>query len=158
MRFQLGDYVPYLLSRAGISLAHNFTRELDAFGISFPMWRVMAALLDEGEQRLGDLARLTAIELSTLSRIAASMETKGLVTRRRSGQDARAVLIGLTSEGRRTAETIVPRALDSESAAVAGMSDDEVRTLKQLLQRLYGNVAGNELEECGTIANGRNRY
>jgi DNA-binding MarR family transcriptional regulator len=158
MRFQLGDYVPYLLSRAGVSLAHNFSRELDEFGISFPMWRVMAALLDEGEQRLGDLARLTAIELSTLSRIAASMEAKNLVTRRRSGQDARAVLIGLTGDGRRTAETIVPRALDSESAAVAGMSDDEVRTLKQLLQRLYGNVAGSEPDECGMIANERNRY
>lgn len=158
MRFQLGDYVPYLLSRAGVSLAHNFSRELDAFGISLPMWRVMAALLDEGEQRLGDLARLTAIELSTLSRIAASMEAKGLVTRRRSGQDARAVLIALTGDGRRTAETIVPRALDSESAAVAGMSDEEVRTLKHLLQRLYGNVAGSDGDDGGLIANGRNRY
>lgn len=143
MRFQLGDYVPYLLSRAGVSLAHNFSRDLDQFGISLPMWRVMAALLDEGEQRLGDLARLTAIELSTLSRIAASMETKGLVTRRRSGQDARAVLVGLTMDGRRTAESIVPRALDWESAAIAGMSDEEVRTLKGLLQRLYGNMTTN---------------
>lgn len=158
MRFQLGDYVPYLLSRAGVSLAHNFSRELDAFGISLPMWRVMAALLDEGEQRLGDLARLTAIELSTLSRIAASMDAKGLVTRRRSGQDARAVLIALTADGRRTAETIVPRALDSESAAVAGMSDEEVRTLKHLLQRLYGNVAGSDGDDGGMIANARNRY
>jgi MarR family transcriptional regulator, organic hydroperoxide resistance regulator len=142
VEFQLGDYVPYLLSRAGVSLATNFTRELDQFGITLPMWRVMAALLDEGEQRLGDLARLTAIELSTLSRITATMEVKELVTRRRSGQDARAVLIGLTPEGRRKAEAIVPRALDCESTAVAGMSAEEVRTLKGLLHRLYGNVAG----------------
>lgn len=142
MRFQLGDYVPYLLNRAGVSLANNLSRELDRFGITLPMWRVMAALLDEGEQRLGDLARLTAIELSTLSRIAATMEAKGLVTRRRSGQDARAVLIALTSDGRGKAESIVPLALDLESTAVAGMSDDEVRTLKGLLQTLYGNVEG----------------
>jgi len=148
VRFQLGDYVPYLLSRAGVSLATNFSRELDQFGISLPMWRVMAALLDEGEQRLGDLARLTAIELSTLSRIAAAMEARELVTRRRSGQDARAVLIALTADGRRRAEAIVPRALDWESTAVAGMSEDEVRTLKGLLQRLYGNVAGSEPEKA----------
>ncbi|MBC7906915.1 MAG: winged helix-turn-helix transcriptional regulator, partial [Rhodospirillaceae bacterium] len=142
VQFQLGDYVPYLLSRAGVSLATNFTRELDQFGITLPMWRVMAALLDDGEQRLGDLARLTAIELSTLSRITATMEVKELVTRRRSGQDARAVLIALTPEGRRKAEAIVPRALDCESTAVAGMSAEEVQTLKGLLHRLYGNVAG----------------
>lgn len=142
MRFQLGDYVPYLLSRAGITLSHNFSRELDRFGVTLPMWRVMSALLDEGEQRLGDLARITAIELSTLSRIAAAMEAKGLVTRRRSGQDARAVLIALTSDGHRTSEAIVPHALDYETTAVAGMSDEEVQTLKGLLQRLYGNLAG----------------
>ncbi|HSV28412.1 MAG TPA: MarR family transcriptional regulator [Candidatus Omnitrophota bacterium] len=143
MRFQLGDYVPYLLSRAGITLSHNFSRELDRFGVTLPMWRVMSALLDEGEQRLGDLARITAIELSTLSRIAAAMEAKALVTRRRSGQDARAVLIALSGEGRRTAESIVPHALHYETNAVAGMSDEEVQTLKGLLQRLYGNVAGD---------------
>lgn len=101
----------------------------------------MAALLDEGEQRLGDLARVTAIELSTLSRIAAGMESKDLVLRRRSGQDARAVLITLTAKGRSIAEAIVPHALDYESTAIAGMSAEEVETLKELLQRLYGNVS-----------------
>lgn len=152
LRFQLGDYVPYLLNRAGVTLAHNFARELDSFGVTLPMWRVMAALLDEGEQRLGDLARLTCIELSTLSRIAATMDSKGLIRRRRSGQDARAVLVTLTEEGRRIVESIVPRALDYESTAVAGMSEEEVRTLKGLLQRLYGNLAGDDEELAASAA------
>lgn len=145
MRFQLGEYVPYLLNRAGVSLANNLSRELDQFDITLPMWRVMAALLDEGEQRLGELARLTAIELSTLSRIAAAMEGKGLVTRRRSGQDARAVLIALTPGGRDKAEAIVPLALGVESTAIAGLSDDQVRVLKGLLQALYGNIENGGL-------------
>lgn len=144
MRFQLGDYVPYLVNRAGVSISNTFSRELERFGITLPMWRVMAALLDEGEQRLGDLSRLTAIELSTLSRITAAMDRVGLVLRRRSGEDARAVLIALSKEGRRVAESIVPRALHWESAAIAGMSEEEVRTLKGLLQRIYGNVEGRE--------------
>ncbi len=144
MRFQLGDYVPYLVNRAGVSISNTFSRELDRFGITLPMWRVMSALLDEGEQRLGDLSRITAIELSTLSRITASMDRAGLVNRRRSGEDARAVLITLSKEGRRMAEAIVPKALQWESAAIAGMSEDEVRTLKGLLQRIYGNVEGQD--------------
>lgn len=144
MRFQLVDYVPYLLNRAGVSLSNTCGRELERFGITWPMWRVLSALWDEGEQRLGDLARLTAIELSTLSRIAAAMEKTGLISRRRSGEDARAVLVALSGEGRRMTEAIMPRALTWESAATAGMSDEEVRTLKGLLQRLYGNVEGRE--------------
>lgn len=144
MRFQLGDYVPYLVNRAGVSISNTFSRELDRFGITLPMWRVMSALLDEGEQRLGDLSRITAIELSTLSRITAAMDRAGLVNRRRSGEDARAVLITLSKEGRRMAEAIVPKALQWESAAIAGMSEDEVKTLKGLLQRIYGNVEGQD--------------
>ena len=143
VRFQLGEYVPYLVNRAGVSIANTFSRELERFGITLPMWRVLSALLDDGEQRLGELSRLTAIELSTLSRITATMDRAGLVTRRRSGEDARAVLIRLSKEGLRIAEAIVPRALHWESAAIAGMSDEEVRTLKGLLQRLYGNVEGH---------------
>ncbi|MGE4281231.1 MAG: MarR family winged helix-turn-helix transcriptional regulator [Magnetospirillum sp.] len=127
-----------------MSISNTFSRELDRFGITLPMWRVMSALLDEGEQRLGDLSRITAIELSTLSRITASMDRAGLVNRRRSGEDARAVLITLSKEGRRMAEAIVPKALQWESAAIAGMSEDEVRTLKGLLQRIYGNVEGQD--------------
>lgn len=146
MRLQLGDLVPHLLNRAGVTLAHSFSRELDRFGISLPMWRVMAALLEDGEQRLGDLARITSIELSTLSRIAAAMQGRGLVTRRRSGQDARAVLVALTPEGREQAETIVPLAVDWENAAVAGMSEDEVRTLKGLLHRMCGNMVADGTE------------
>lgn len=141
MRFHLGDHVPYLLNRAEITIAHTLSRELDRFGITLPMWRVLAALLNEGEQRLGDLARLTAIELSTLSRIAAGMENRGLVRRRRSGQDARAVLVALTEEGRGMAESIIPHALDCENAVTAGLSQEEVETLKGLLQRLYGNLS-----------------
>jgi len=144
VRFQLGDYVPYLVNRAGVSISNTFSRELDRFGITLPMWRVMSALLDEGEQRLGDLSRITAIELSTLSRITAAMDRAGLVNRRRSGEDARAVLITLSKEGRRMAEAIVPKALQWESAAIAGMSEDEVKTLKGLLQRIYGNVEGQD--------------
>jgi DNA-binding MarR family transcriptional regulator len=142
VRFQLGDYVPYLLDRAGGQFAHAFNRALEGYGVTLAMWRVMAALLNGGEQRLGDIARLTGIELSTLSRIVAAMDAKGLIIRRRSGEDARAVLVSLTANGRGIADSIVPLALDTESSATAGMSDDEVRTLKALLVRMFGNLAG----------------
>ena len=141
VHFDLGDYVPYLLNRVGVLLAGNLSRDLEQFGVTVPMWRVMGALLDEGEQRLGDLARLTAIELSTLSRVTASMENRGLVVRRRSGQDARAVLISLTEDGRKRAESIVPVALHWENVVIAGLSADERQSLKSLLLRLYDNIA-----------------
>src|SRR5690606_39298370 len=78
----LAQYVPYLLNRAGRRVADAFTRELGGFGVTLPMWRVMASLRSEGPQRLGDLSELTAIAASTLSRLLGQMQEKGPVRRR----------------------------------------------------------------------------
>ncbi|MGE5502837.1 MAG: MarR family winged helix-turn-helix transcriptional regulator [Actinomycetota bacterium] len=121
-------------------MAQAFTADLERFSISLPMWRVLAALLGEREMRLGDLARRTSIEMSTLSRISVAMEERGLIVRRRSGRDARAVLASLTPAGLEMVETIVPLAQERERRAVSGLSADEISQLKAMLVRIHANV------------------
>jgi DNA-binding MarR family transcriptional regulator len=137
----LGQYVPYLLNRAGRRVADAFTRELGGFGVTLPMWRVMTSLRSEGPQRLGDLSELTAIEASTLSRLLGQMETKGLVRRARSRGDARAITVSLTPRAAALTGRIVPLALRYEQVALAGMSDAEVAILKRLLTQMHRNLA-----------------
>lgn len=136
----LRQYVPYLLNRAGRSVAEAFTRELAAFGLTLPMWRVMASLRSEGPQRLGDLSELTAIEASTLSRLVGQMQERALVRRVRSRGDARAVTVSLTRRAAALTDRIVPLALRYEQAALRGMSDAEIAILKRLLAQIHGNL------------------
>ena len=136
----LAQYVPYLLNRAGRRVADAFTRELGAFGVTLPMWRVMASLRSAGPQRLGDLSELTAIEASTLSRLLGQMQGKGLVRRARSRGDARAITVSLTRRAAALTDRIVPLALRYEQVALAGMSDAEVAILKRLLAQMHENL------------------
>lgn len=136
----LRQYVPYLLNRAGRSVAEAFTRELAAFDLTLPMWRVMASLRSEGPQRLGDLSELTAIEASTLSRLVGQMQERALVWRVRSRGDARAVTVSLTRRAAALTDRIVPLALGYEQAALRGMSDAEIAILKRLLAQIHGNL------------------
>ena len=136
----LGQYVPYLLNRAGRRVADAFTRELDRFGVTLPMWRVMASLRSAGPQRLGELSELTAIETSTLSRLLGQMQEKGLVRRARSRGDARAIAVSLTRRAAALTDRIVPLALRYEQVALAGMSDAEVAILKRLLAQIHRNL------------------
>ena len=53
------------------------------------MYRVMAALWENGDQRLRDLATVTTTEISTLSRLVGEMKRKGLVTRSRLEDNGR---------------------------------------------------------------------
>jgi DNA-binding MarR family transcriptional regulator len=138
--FDLQRYLPYLLNRAAIRITEAFQRELRKDDLSVVMWRVLAVLWHDGSMRLGALAEATSIEVSTLSRLVTSMQARLLVSRTRCTEDARAVEVDLTAEGRAIAERIVPLALEYEGKALSGMSAEDGDALRQLLTRLYGNL------------------
>jgi MarR family transcriptional regulator, organic hydroperoxide resistance regulator len=60
----------------------------------------LAALWEAGDQRLGDLATMTTIEISTLSRLVGEMKRRGLVTRARLKDNGGTVPINLTPKER----------------------------------------------------------
>lgn len=138
--FDLADYLPYLLNRAGVRLAVNFGRELKPHGVGVQEWRVLAALAAHGSQRLSDLAALTSIDLSTLSRLVGRMARASLVARGRVNGDRREVQVRLTPRGRRATRGIIPMAQRYEAIALAGLSATEARALKRLLVRVYANL------------------
>jgi DNA-binding MarR family transcriptional regulator len=140
--FELGQYLPYLVNRAGVRLAVNFARDLRRHGVLLQEWRVLAALAAHGPQRLSDLAALTSIDLSTLSRLVGRMTRGKLVERGRMNGDRREVQVKLTAKGRSTTRAIIPMARRYERLALGGFSDDETRMLKRLLVRLYSNLDG----------------
>jgi len=138
--FTLAQYFPYLLNRAGARIAAAFSSEITAFGVSLQTWRVLAALLDATALKMGEIAHLTTIEVSTLTRIVDGMEAQGLVRRRRDPADARAVWVEATAKGRATARKIVPLALRYEAIALEGFSAAEQAQLKALLMRVFANM------------------
>jgi DNA-binding MarR family transcriptional regulator len=100
----------------------------------------LAALLARGPQRLSDLAQLTSIDLSTLSRLVGRMERQALVARSRTDGDKRALEVRLSGKGRRIAQAIIPTAERYERIALAGISAEEARRMKGLLERVYLNL------------------
>jgi len=136
----LQEFLPYLLNRAGVRMGLMFSKDIEPYGITLPMWRVMIELWHRGDFRLGELAERTDIDISTLSRLLVAMQRKGLITRRRSGLDGRALSLTLTPEGLDLSEKISPLALKYEALAMANLSEAEVKKLKALLQRVYLNL------------------
>ncbi len=144
---RLDRYLPYLINRAGVSLAARFSTALRDAGIALQDWRVLAALRERDSQRLTELAQRTSIEVSTLSRLVGGLETAGLVSRSRDSGDARAIAIRLTAKGEQVTARLTPAAQQLEAAALAGLSEAEIAQLKNLLERIYGNLAALPAEE-----------
>jgi len=140
-RLDLGEYLPYLVNRLGNILADEFgTEALARHGLSIAMWRVMAVLASTGEQRQIDLAELTSIEASTLSRLVSRMMRKGLVTRTRSASSNREVVVRLSGKGSALVERLIPVGREFEKIAIAGLSAEELAVAKRCLRRMYDNM------------------
>ena len=154
--YRLTHAFPYLLNRVGVRMGELFSRRIVAYGVTLPMYRVMAALWETPDQRLGDLAAMTSIELSTLSRLIGTMKRKGLVSRTRLKDNARTVAINLTAKGATLVEELMPIAIHYEDVAVRNFSPKEIAELKATLGKIYGNLDSlePEIREANVKANG----
>jgi DNA-binding MarR family transcriptional regulator len=140
--FNLDCYLPYLLNRAGGRIAEAFERELEPFGISLRMWRVLAALWHYEELTQIDLASQTSIDASTLSRMVATLARRQLVARAKSKTDSRAVTIRLTQKGREMTQALIPKALACEQKAQANLSPADILKLQEVLRQVFKNLEG----------------
>lgn len=119
----------------------SVNRHARTYGLKFEGVRVLFRLMEKDGRAIGELARLTGIELSTLSRVVSRMEARGLVRRVRSSDDARGVIVFLTPKGRALAQKERPIYFrDYEKILLAGMNPREVDALRESLGRMLENM------------------
>ena len=149
-KLDLADYLPYLVNRVGAVIAEQFgAAALKPHRLSIAMWRVMAVLASGGGRRQIDLAVLTSIDVSTLSRLITRLVRMGLVTRSRSMSSNREVAVKLSAKGRALVIRLIPIARAYERAAIAGLSTDELAVVKRCLRRIYANMQSRPATKGG---------
>jgi len=144
--YRLSNSFPYLLNRVGVRMGELFSRRIEPYGVTLPMYRVLAALWESGDQRLSDLATVTTAEISTLSRLVGEMKRKGLVTRSRLEDNGRTVAINLTAKGKTMVEELIPIAVHFEEVAVSGYAETEISRLKVVFREIYESLGSIEPE------------
>jgi DNA-binding MarR family transcriptional regulator len=152
-KLDLDDYLPYLVNRVGTIVADQFgTEALEPHGLSIVMWRIMAALASKGGQRQIDLAELTSIDASTLSRIVTRLVRLALVTRTRSASSNREVIVALSAKGAALVARLIPLAYAIDADAGAGLSAEDLAVLKRCLRRMYGNMQSRAAAAAGSAS------
>ena len=99
----------------------------------------------KGPMRLGEIARETALTAATTSDAVSTLETKGLVEKRRALDDGRALAVRLTARGR-TAAKRAAQWPDFLAKAVGTLRDDEQAVFYRTLLKTV-----HQLEAQGTI-------
>ena len=137
----LSNYLPYLINRVGTALVERFARDgLSATHLTIGSWRVLAATATQEGVRQVDLARLTSIEVSTVSRLVTRLVQLGLVARSRSAKNNREVTVQLTRKGRALFAQLVPIAFALQNVATRGVTKSELAAAKRVLSRMHENL------------------
>ena len=145
--YKLTTSMPFLLARLGVRMGTLFSQRLAAYDLTLPMYRVLAALSERPDQKLGELSAMTTVELSTMSRLIGTMAARGLVSRHRPPGNERTVQINLTPRGAEMAELLRKEAEHYEEVAVSTLKPNEIDRLRRILIHIYASldVLENEL-------------
>lgn len=150
--FHLEGFLPYLVHRVGSHLAEGFEDGFAQAGLSLPEWRALSILYEYGPQTMGDIARRTSINASTMTRLVGQMEKRDLVKRERPVGDQRTVYVRILNDGREKVEYLIPRVLDYESELSACFSPAELQIFKTLLVKFFHNLTDDTEQISDQIA------
>jgi MarR family transcriptional regulator, organic hydroperoxide resistance regulator len=139
----LSEHLPYLINRVGSALVARFSADaLAGARLSIASWRVLAVLSNKGGLRQTDLAEMTSIDASTLSRLITRLVHDGLVRRTRSQEDSREVAVQLTRKAVTAMRKLVPTAVGLQKTATLNLSKRDLATLKRVLRKMHDNLTG----------------
>ena len=138
--FKLEDHLFFYFSQILARRTRAINARLLPYGLDYPRWRVLAVLHEHSGATMGQLADLTSVDRTTLTRTLRLMENAGLVARRERKRDRRSVAISLTADGRRMFARILPLTLAETDRALARFSAEEIRVLRDWLRRMADSL------------------
>ena len=121
----------YACARETIKLYKPYLDELD---LTYTQYIAMMVLWEKQCVTVKELGEALYLDSGTLTPLLKKMEAKGLLTRRRSEQDERSLLVRLTEKGEALKEQAI--SVPYHMAACVHIEPDEVRELYRLLYKL----------------------
>lgn len=138
-RWEVDDYLSYLLARASHVVASEFHREVREAGLTVLEWRVLATLADGAPRTVGELAAIALAQQTTLTKLVGRLEIAGRVVRTDGETDRRQSLVRITDEGRAALGRLLARSKRHESLTLTRLTAREAAALKNTLRKLIGS-------------------
>ena len=107
---------------------------LDEIGLTYTQYIAMMVLWEKKSVNVKSLGEYLHLDSGTLTPLLKKMESNGLLTRARSAEDERNLIVAITDQGEKLKERAIeiPRKL----ASCLNLSSEEAQTLYRLLYKL----------------------
>lgn len=139
---QLNNVVNFLLEQTVRQMRGYAQRQLDMLqtGITVDQWVLLKIVEERKQISQVELAQVSNKDTASITRILDLLQKKNLIQRIDDEHDRRKYLISLTGEGESFVARNLPFVNRIRSQIVQGLSQDDIRTLKDILDKIRHNV------------------
>lgn len=144
-QLKLENQICFPVYAASRLITREYQPYLEELGLTYPQYLVLLVLWEQDELTVNDIAKKLILNTNTLTPLLKRMEAQGLLTRVRSRQDERKVIVCLTEAG----QEMQAKAAGIPERLVTGLSGGpmtsaDVIQLKQQLDNLVAYLAAKE--------------
>lgn len=140
------DRLAHLIKDASRAFNRALQMRLGAYSVSFGHWTFLRILWERDGLTQRELSLLAGVMEPTTYVALNAMEKLGYVVRKRRPDNRKNIYVFLTPQGRVLKSKLVPLAIDVNSAAVEGASDEDVAITRRTLLAILENLARDETD------------
>ncbi len=122
------------LYAAARKIVNLYTPYFKPLGLTYTRYIVLMCMWQHGGMTVGDLCRRLYLDSGTLTPLLKKLEAEGLVTRTRSQEAERVVMVELTEKGREMKTSVRP--IPACVGSCLKLNETEAATLYGLLYRI----------------------
>ncbi len=131
---KLENQICFPLYAASRDVIKRYKPYLDDMGLTYTQYITMIVMWEEKSITVKELGKRLYLDSGTLTPLLKKMEAKGLLTRKRSFEDERNLIVTVTEEGERLKE--MADGIPEKILACSEISLEEAVTLRALLLKI----------------------
>ena len=128
-------HLQIVLQRAVRKIDGKIGKDFREKGITSSQFSVLDVLYTKGEMRICELIEKVLSTSGNMTVVVKNMEQKGWLYRKGCSKDKRAFLVGLTDEGKKLFENLLPEHRKEIEETYGILSDEERRELIRILKK-----------------------
>ncbi|MBQ7991007.1 MAG: MarR family transcriptional regulator [Oscillospiraceae bacterium] len=137
-RLKLSNQLCFPLYACSKEVVRHYRPFLDKIGLTYTQYITMMVMWEYRKIQLKDLGKMLYLDSGTLSPLLKKLAEKGLITRERSKEDERDMIITITDEGMRIREQAEDIPL--QMGKCIDITPDEAACLYRILYKLLDNI------------------
>lgn len=137
-RLKLENTLCFPLYACSKEMIRRYKPFLDELDLTFTQYIAMMVLWEKKSQRVKELGEILFLDSGTLTPVLKKLENKGYITRNRSTEDERSLIVAITEKGYSLREKAVT--IPENMNKAVNLDPQETMLLYKLLYKVLGNL------------------